>query len=200
MKLDANPRKLLLPLVPLYRLALAARELRMGTRLEPVRRLRFPVVSIGNLSTGGAGKTPLAIALARALQQRGLAVDVLSRGYRRRGQSAARVDPNGSADDFGDEPLLIAQAASVPVYVAARRYEAGLLAESASSKVWSRNCCFVPLRAPARRRISASPALPRCGRSPAQSRELDRSPAPCGQSARAARRFSPCVGPCHFRR
>ena len=43
------------------------RELRLRTGLEPVRRLRFPVVSIGNLSTGGAGKTPLTIALAKAL-------------------------------------------------------------------------------------------------------------------------------------
>jgi tetraacyldisaccharide 4'-kinase len=133
MKPDANPRKLLLPLVPLYRLALALRELRLGAGLEPVRRLRFPVVSIGNLSTGGAGKTPFAIALARALQKRGVTVDVLSRGYGRRGQDAARVDPNGSADNFGDEPLLISQAAGVPVYVAVRRYEAGLLAESAWS-------------------------------------------------------------------
>jgi len=129
MNQHTTQRPLLLPLVPLYRLALAARELRLGTPLEPVRRLHSPVASIGNLSTGGAGKTPLAIALAHALQQRGFAVDVLSRGYGRSGQSAARVQPNGSAEEFGDEPLLIAQA-GVPVYVARQRYEAGLLAEA----------------------------------------------------------------------
>lgn len=130
MKKPASPRKLLLPLVPAYRLALTLRELRLGTRLEPVRRLRFPVVSIGNLSTGGAGKTPLTIALAKALARRGLPVDVLSRGYGRRGQRPARVDPDGTAAEFGDEPLLIARQTGVPVYVAGQRYGAGLLAEA----------------------------------------------------------------------
>ena len=57
----------LAPLTPLYRLALALRELRLRFRLEQVRRLRYPVVSVGNLSTGGSGKTPLTIALAQAL-------------------------------------------------------------------------------------------------------------------------------------
>lgn len=122
-------RRLLLPLVPLYRLALALRELRLGSKLEPVRLLRFPVVSIGSLSAGGSGKTPLTIALAQALKRRGLSVDVLSRGYGRQSQAALRVDPSGTAEEFGDEPLLIAREAGVPVYVAAQRYEAGLLAE-----------------------------------------------------------------------
>ena len=88
-----SARRLLLPLVPLYRLALAFRELRLRFGLEPVRRLRWPVVSIGNLSTGGSGKTPLTIALAKALTARGLRVDVLSRGYGRQSQLAARVNP-----------------------------------------------------------------------------------------------------------
>jgi len=121
-------RKLLLPLVPAYRLALLLRELRLGTGLEPVRRLHFPVVSVGNLSTGGAGKTPLTIAVAKALAQRGFHVDVLSRGYGRRGRIPVRVDPSGSAEDFGDEPLLMARQAGVPVYVARQRYDAGFLA------------------------------------------------------------------------
>jgi tetraacyldisaccharide 4'-kinase len=130
MKGPSGSRKLLLPLVPAYRLALLLSELRLGTMLEPVRRLRFPVVSIGNLSAGGAGKTPLTITLARALERRGLRVDVLSRGYGRRGQRPARVDPDGTSEDFGDEPLLIARETSVPVYVAGQRYGAGLLAEA----------------------------------------------------------------------
>ena len=128
MKLSFSPRKLLAPLVPAYRLALLLRELRLGTRLEPVRRLRFPVVSIGNLSTGGSGKTPLTIALARAFAGRGFRVDVLTRGYGRQSRLAARVDPEGTAAEFGDEPLLIARQAGVPVYVAPQRYDAGLLA------------------------------------------------------------------------
>ncbi len=126
-------RRLLLPLVPAYRLALALRELRLRIGLEPVRRLRWPVVSIGSLSAGGAGKTPLTIAVAQALERRGLRVDVLSRGYGRRSQRPALVRPDGSAEEFGDEPLLIAREAGVPVYVAAQRFEAGLLAEAGRS-------------------------------------------------------------------
>ena len=127
-------RPWLAPLVPLYRLALATRELGLRTGFEPVRRLRWPVVSIGNLSTGGAGKTPLAIALAQALAGRGVRVDVLSRGYGRMSRVAARVDPDGTAEEFGDEPLEIARATGVPVYVAAQRYEAGMLAEREAEK------------------------------------------------------------------
>jgi len=126
-------RPWLAPLVPIYRFGIALRGLALRTGLEPIRRLRSPVVSIGNLSTGGSGKTPLAIALARALRERGLRADVLSRGYGRTGKSAARVDPDGTAEEFGDEPLVIAREAGVPVYVAAQRYQAGLLAERDST-------------------------------------------------------------------
>jgi tetraacyldisaccharide 4'-kinase len=122
-------RCLLLPLVPVYRLALALREVRLRVGLEKVCRLRWPVISIGNLSTGGSGKTPLAIALAQALSRRGYRVDVLSRGYGRQSQTAARVSPEGTAEEFGDEPLVIAQQTGVPVYVARQRFEAGYLAE-----------------------------------------------------------------------
>ncbi len=125
-------RRWLLPLTPLYRLGLAFREMRLRLGWEPVRRLHSPVVSIGNLSTGGAGKTPLAIAVARAFTARGFAVDVLSRGYGRQTKGAARVRPDGTAEEFGDEPLLIARQAGVPVYVSRERYEAGLVAEADS--------------------------------------------------------------------
>ena len=128
--MSAPARPLLLPLVPFYLCALGLRELRLRSGLEPVRRLRQPVISVGSLSAGGAGKTPLTIALAQAFTRHSMSVDVLSRGYARRSRIAAHVDPNGAADDFGDEPLLIAQEAGVPVYVAAQRYEAGLLAEA----------------------------------------------------------------------
>jgi tetraacyldisaccharide 4'-kinase len=122
-------RPMLLPLVPLYAAGLALRELRLGRGWESIRRLRHPVISIGNLSTGGSGKTPLTITLARLLSARGFRVDVLSRGYGRQSRDAARVNPDGTAEEFGDEPLLIAREAAVPVYVAAERYEAGRLAE-----------------------------------------------------------------------
>ena len=130
MKQPSSSRKFLLPLVPAYRLALLLRELGLRAGAEPVNRLRSPVVSIGSLSAGGAGKTPLTIALARALDRRGLRIDVLSRGYGRHGLRPARVDPEGCAQDFGDEPLLIARETGVPVYVAGQRYGAGQLAEA----------------------------------------------------------------------
>jgi tetraacyldisaccharide 4'-kinase len=118
-------RPWLAPLVPLYAAGAALR-----ARMQPVRRLGWPVISIGNLSTGGAGKTPLAIVLAQLLAARGVQVDVLSRGYGRTSREPARVRPDGNAAEFGDEPLLIARAAGVPVYVASQRYDAGLLAEA----------------------------------------------------------------------
>ena len=127
-------RAYFVPLIPLYRVALSFRDYRLRQGWEPVRRLRFPVVSIGNLSTGGAGKTPFAIALAEALKERGFAVDVLSRGYGRKNSAARRIDFCGTADDFGDEPLLIARKAGVPVYVARERYDAGVLAETEASR------------------------------------------------------------------
>lgn len=127
-------RPWLWPLVPAYRLALGLREIQLRTGLKPVRRLRWPVVSVGNLSAGGSGKTPLVIALAKALKARGVQVDVLSRGYgRRRSTLPLLVESSGTTDEFGDEPLVIAREAQVPVYVAAERYQAGLLAERRST-------------------------------------------------------------------
>jgi tetraacyldisaccharide 4'-kinase len=122
-------RQWLLPLVPLYRLALRYREMRLGSDQEPVRRLRFPVISVGNLSIGGSGKTPFTIALARLLISKGIRVDVLSRGYGRRDHRPARVNFDGTAEAYGDEPLLIARETGAPVYVAPQRYDAGLMAE-----------------------------------------------------------------------
>jgi tetraacyldisaccharide 4'-kinase len=140
MSQPSSFRRLLFPLIPLYRLALALRELQFSSGLEPVRRLRWPVVSIGNLSTGGSGKTPLAIALAKALAVRGLRVDVLSRGYGRQSQLPACVNLEGASEEFGDEPLLIARETGLPVYVARQRFDAGLLAEAETKEITGENC------------------------------------------------------------
>ena len=118
-----------MPFVPLYAAGLALREWRLERGWEKSRVLWYPVISVGNLSTGGSGKTPLVIALARLLQAEGFAVDVLSRGYGRKSSEAARVKEDGTAEEFGDEPLLIARKTGVPVWVGAERYEAGGLAD-----------------------------------------------------------------------
>jgi tetraacyldisaccharide 4'-kinase len=122
---------LLAPFSLLYASLVQARNARFDRMTA--KQLRWPVISVGNLSVGGAGKTPLVICLARLLAEKGFAPDVLSRGYGRSGHSTERVDAAGDARQFGDEPLLIAREAGVPVYVGANRYEAGLLAEADGS-------------------------------------------------------------------
>jgi tetraacyldisaccharide 4'-kinase len=87
------------------------------------------VISVGNLSVGGSGKTPFVILLGELLKQRGIPFDVLSRGYGRKTRGVLSVNPNGSAGDFGDEPLLISKRLACPVIVGENRYEAGLFAE-----------------------------------------------------------------------
>jgi tetraacyldisaccharide 4'-kinase len=121
-----------LPLVPLYAAGAALRSMALRTGFEKVQRLAWPVVSVGSLSAGGAGKTPFVIALAQLLKRDGFSVDVLSRGYGRVGKAVEQVDPEGDAEQFGDEPLLLAREAGVPVFVAARRYDAGMLAEAST--------------------------------------------------------------------
>ena len=88
-------------------------------------------MSVGSLSAGGAGKTPVVIALAELLRARGWDVDVLSRGYGRAGGGVERVDlaAEDAAARFGDEPVVIAQRAGVPVWVGAERFAAGAAAE-----------------------------------------------------------------------
>ncbi|MFZ3266365.1 MAG: tetraacyldisaccharide 4'-kinase [Terriglobales bacterium] len=118
------------PLTGIYGAASALRNTLFDHGVFPVRRLARPVVSIGNVSVGGSGKTPFVIALGELLKARGIRFDVLSRGYRRRTRGVLVVDPNGSADDFGDEPLLIARRLGVPVIVGESRYLAGRFAET----------------------------------------------------------------------
>ena len=126
--MSLKPRPWLLPLTPLYRAGLAVKNHLYATRRLATQTLANPVLSIGSLSTGGAGKTPAVLALAGLLTRNGHQVDVLSRGYGRTSQAVAHVDPNGTPQDFGDEPLELARA-GLSVFVAAERYQAGFLAE-----------------------------------------------------------------------
>jgi tetraacyldisaccharide 4'-kinase len=119
-------------LVPLYAAAL---KIKNALRGKP-KRLQWPVISVGSLSAGGAGKTPIVIALAGLLKDAGWAIDVLSRGYGRDGSGVERVDLKAAdaARRFGDEPVLIAERTGVPVVVGASRYAAGKLSETASTR------------------------------------------------------------------
>ncbi len=118
------------PFSAIFGAGVALRNALYDRKLLAVRRLTRPVVSVGNISVGGSGKTPFVIALGSLLREHGVAFDVLSRGYGRSSTKIAVVDPRGSAAEFGDEPLLIARSLDAPVIVGAERYEAGRLAES----------------------------------------------------------------------
>jgi tetraacyldisaccharide 4'-kinase len=101
------------------------------------RRLDRPVISIGNLSVGGTGKTPLVAAIARLLVEMGERPSILSRGYKRRSASHDVVlvsDGNSVLADVehaGDEPYMLARAVPhAAVVVSAARYAAGRVAET----------------------------------------------------------------------
>lgn len=117
------------PLSGLYGAGIALRNTLFDRGMFSAQRLKKPVVSVGNLSVGGSGKTPFVMALGELLQARGIRFDVLSRGYGRKTRGVLVVDPDGQAADFGDEPLLMARRMGVPVIVGESRYEAGRVAE-----------------------------------------------------------------------
>lgn len=114
-----------------YGIGLAVRE--MGYRKGLLRQYRLPckVISIGNLTTGGTGKTPMTIKTARMLQRMGFSVVVISRGYKGTAEKTGGMVSDGRRllmhpDESGDEPYLIASVLEgVPVWVGADRFETG---------------------------------------------------------------------------
>ena len=98
-------------------------------RVLQANRLKGPVISVGNLSVGGSGKTPFVLLLGKLLKQRDVPFDILSRGYGRNTTGIAPVDPSGTAPVYGDEPVLLARRLAVPVIIGENRYEAGAFAE-----------------------------------------------------------------------
>ena len=122
-------RPLLLPLTSLYAAALALKRRLFTWGLLKRNRLKSPVISVGSVSAGGAGKTPMVLMLAEVLRHRGYAVRILTRGYKRGSSTTTRVEPFDNAAWHGDEPVLLAQRSGVPVYEGADRYQAGVLAE-----------------------------------------------------------------------
>jgi uncharacterized protein (DUF779 family) len=119
-------RPWLYPLVPAYATAIAAKNMLRRAGLARGQRLAWPVLSVGSLSAGGAGKTPVVIALASLLRARGWHVDILSRGYGRTSRGVARVEAaaDNAVDIYGDEPVLLAERTGAPVWVSTSRYDA----------------------------------------------------------------------------
>jgi tetraacyldisaccharide 4'-kinase len=106
--------------------ALAALHRRLYTGgLRPVERLPVPVIVVGNVIAGGAGKTPVVLAVLQHLRSRGLRAGVVSRGYGRRGSECREVQPQDDPALAGDEPLLLRRNGGLPVFVARQRAEAG---------------------------------------------------------------------------
>lgn len=88
------------------------------------RRLPVPVLVVGNLIVGGAGKTPTTIALLQALRDRGWRPGLVSRGHGRLDAGLRLIEPGSTADEVGDEPLLIRRRTGVPGAVGSDRTEA----------------------------------------------------------------------------
>jgi tetraacyldisaccharide 4'-kinase len=107
--------------------------------IRRVRRLPVPVVSVGNVTVGGTGKTPLVIWLAEQLAGSGYRVAVLSRGYGRSGKTTVEVPRASAAKDrmmnwkqYGDEPVMIRnRLPEVPVFLSPDRFDAGMAAMKA---------------------------------------------------------------------
>ena len=119
--------RLLAPLGAAYAAATARRVARPGARLG------VPVICVGNISAGGAGKTPTVIALAQRLAARGVAAHVVTRGHGGRLAGPVRVDERRhTADDVGDEPLLLA--AFAPTWVSKNRLAGGRTAVAAGAQ------------------------------------------------------------------
>jgi len=132
-------RYLLLPLAPVYRGAVAVRRAAYRRGWMRRERLDVPVISVGNLTFGGTGKTPTVIALARDLVRMGRRPAVLTRGYKRLDDGQVVVvgpDPRQTAAEVGDEPLEMARRLpGVPVIVDTNRARGGAEAQRQGADV-----------------------------------------------------------------
>jgi tetraacyldisaccharide 4'-kinase len=121
--------RLLWPLSQLYRV------LRVLAAQPPAAPLPVPVLVVGNVVVGGAGKTPAVIALVEAFVRAGRRPGVVSRGHGRAGAAPCAVDAGSAVAQTGDEPLLIARRTGVPVWVGRDRHAAASALSQAHPEV-----------------------------------------------------------------
>jgi tetraacyldisaccharide 4'-kinase len=118
---------LLIPLFALslvYRAALVARALGYAAGLMAVEKAPAPVISVGNLSLGGTGKTTVVEWLSRHLKERGLCPGIIMLGYKKKRRGAFAVDPrHDTAEGAGDEAVMLARRTMLPVLVGKQRGE-----------------------------------------------------------------------------
>ncbi|BAT71801.1 tetraacyldisaccharide 4'-kinase [Thermosulfidibacter takaii ABI70S6] len=131
--------KLLYPLSCFYRLAVNTRNILYDQKFLQVQKLPVPTISVGNITLGGTGKTPLVIGLCKYLKELDYNPCVLSRGYGRKRKEEILVCDGkrilASASESGDEPFLIATKTKAIVAVGSDRYKAFKLAENLSPDV-----------------------------------------------------------------
>ncbi|HYR05201.1 MAG TPA: tetraacyldisaccharide 4'-kinase [Gallionella sp.] len=108
---------ILFPLSLLFRALVALRRTLYRGCILTSYKLSVPVIVIGNISVGGTGKTPLTLALAQQLVDRGRHPLIVSRGYGGAAQRPQQVDADSDAQQVGDEPLLMARRKLCPVWI-----------------------------------------------------------------------------------
>ena len=116
--------RLLWPLSVLYGVLTGLRRFLYRVGVFKAGQAGVPVVVVGNVIAGGAGKTPVVMALVKHLQARGWQVGVVSRGHGRHSSGCREVHPDDHPGDVGDEPALIRRRCNAPVFVASRRWQA----------------------------------------------------------------------------
>lgn len=126
--------RLLWPVSRLYGLLFALRKRRYRQGALPVEKLPVPVIVVGNVVVGGAGKTPATLAILQHLLASQWRPGVVSRGHGRQGTRVLELGPDTSAADGGDEPVLIRRKTGVPVFVGRERAEAAGIAVCAPGR------------------------------------------------------------------
>jgi tetraacyldisaccharide 4'-kinase len=108
-----------------YRICLGAREYLYRAGLLRIEKASIPVVSVGNITVGGTGKTPIVELLSRKLKANGFRPGIVTRGYKRKRTGTFSVDPKrDDAASVGDEAFMLAKRTSLPVVVGTKRIEA----------------------------------------------------------------------------
>ncbi|HEU0282171.1 MAG TPA: tetraacyldisaccharide 4'-kinase [Gallionella sp.] len=108
---------ILFPVSLLFRALVALRRALYRSHILSGKKLAVPVIVVGNINTGGTGKTPLTLALAQQLTDHGWHPLIVSRGYGGIAQHPQQVGANSDAKQVGDEPLLMARRNLCPVWI-----------------------------------------------------------------------------------
>lgn len=115
---------LLLPLSVLYAISIRIRKCLYKNKLLPRYQAPVPVIIIGNINVGGTGKTPLTLALVKALQQHGFSPGIVSRGYKTKNKHPIQVKQDSDPAIYGDEPVLMALHTKAPIFIHRKRAQA----------------------------------------------------------------------------